>query len=109
MLSTFFQFGHADGQVNSFTHHVGGGSVLQGPIASRSRDAIGLGATWIRFSTHPNAGFDRSGDLVLEGYYKVAITKQIALVQDFQFLHNPGGLRSNPDCDVVTPRLVISF
>jgi len=30
-------------------------------------------------------------------------------VQDFQFLHHPGGLRANRDCPVITPRLVVSF
>jgi carbohydrate-selective porin OprB len=46
---------------------------------------------------------------VLESYYKVTFNKHIALVQDFQFLRHPGGLRGYGDCPVITPRLVISF
>lgn len=108
-LATFFQFGHAEGQVSPFTHHVGGGAVLQAPFTKRSRDAIGMAATWVRFSSHPGAGFDLRSELALESYYKATINKHVALVQDFQFLHHPGGLRANRDCPVITPRLVISF
>jgi carbohydrate-selective porin OprB len=108
-LATFLQFGHADGHVNGMTHHLGGGAVLQAPIARRSQDSLGVAATWVRFSSQPEAGFDWQAELVLESYYKVAITRHIALVQDFQFLHHPGGLKANPDYPVITPRLVFSF
>jgi len=108
-LSTFFQFGHAQGEVSPFTHHVGGGAVLEAPLTERSHDAIGMAATWVRFSSHPSAGFDLRGELALESYYKATINKHIALVQDFQFFHHPGGLSANRDCPVITPRLVISF
>jgi len=108
-LSTFLQLGWAEGRVSGFTHHVGGGAILQGPLQRRRQDSIGLAATWVRFSSEPNAGFDLRSELVLESYYKVAFDKHIALVQDFQFVHHPGGLRANPDCPVATPRLVISF
>lgn len=54
-------------------------------------------------------GLTSTGELALESYYKVAFNKHVALVQDFQFLHHPGGVRTNRDCPVITPRLVISF
>jgi porin len=108
-LATFFQFGQAEGQVSPFTLHVGAGAVLQAPFPKRGHDAIGIAATWVHFSTHPGAGFDLPGELALEGYYKATINRHIALVQDFQFLHHPGGLRADRDCPVITPRFVISF
>ena len=108
-VSTFLQLGWAEGQVSGFTHHVGGGAILQGPWQRRSRDSIGLAATWVRFSSEPHAGFDLRSELALESYYKVPFNKHVALVQDFQFLHHPGGVRTNRDCPVITPRLVISF
>jgi len=107
--STFLQLGWADGRVSGFTHHVGGGAILEGPLRRRSQDSIGLAATWVRFSSEPKAGFDLQSEFVVESYYKVPFNKHIALVQDFQFLHHPGGLRANRDCPVVTPRLAISF
>jgi porin len=108
-LSTFLQLGWAEGRVSGFTHHVGGGTILQAPFQRRSLDSIGLAATWVRFSSEPNAEFDLPSELVLESYYKITFNKHISLVQDFQFLHHPGGLRANRDCPVITPRLVISF
>ena len=108
-LSTFVQYGHARGEVSPFTHHVGGGGVLQAPFRKRSQDAIGIAATWVRFSTDPDAGVELGSELALEAYYKATINKHIALVQDFQFLHHPGGMRANVDCPVITPRLVVSF
>lgn len=108
-VSSFVQFGRSDGRVNSFTHHLGGGAVLQAPLACRPHDSLGAGATWVRFSSEPPAGFELPTELVLETYYKLALTRHLALVQDFQFLHHPGGVRSNPDYPVVTPRIVISF
>ena len=57
----------------------------------------------------PSLVLDGLGELVLETYYKAAFDKHVALVLDFQYLHHPGGLNENPDCPVVTPRLVISF
>lgn len=108
-LSMYFQFGMADAKLSPVTHHVGEGMVLQAPFVSRPQDAVGAAATWVRFSTHPSAGFENSAELVLESYYKFTLTRHIALVQDFQFLHHPGGLRANPDCPVITPRLVAVF
>jgi carbohydrate-selective porin OprB len=108
-ITTFVQAGWADGQVSSFTHHVGGGAVLQGPFHKRSLDGIGLATTWVHFSPDPDAHLDRLGELVLESYYKAAFNKHVALVLDFQYLHHPGGLPENRDCPVITPRLVISF
>ena len=108
-LAGFVQFGRSDGHVNSFTHHLGGGAVLQAPLARRPHDSLGAGATWVRFSSQPEAGFELPAESVLEGYYKVAITRNIALVQDFQLVHNPGGMKANPDYPVITPRVVASF
>ena len=108
-LSTFFQFGSAENQASAFTHHFGGGAVVQQLFHKRSQDSIGIAATWVNFSSAPAAGFDLDGELALESYYKATITKHIALVQDFQFLHHPGGVLTNRDCPMITPRMVISF
>lgn len=108
-LAGFLQFGRSDGRLNSFTHHLGGGAVLQAPLVHRPHDSLGVGATWVRFSSQPQAGFEIPAELVLESYYKLVLTRNLALVQDFQFLHNPGGMMANPDYPVITPRVVFSF
>lgn len=108
-ISTFVQFGRASGNVSLFTQHLGGGAVWQAPLASRPNDGLGFAATWAKFSLQPAAGFDYEGELITEGYYKLALSRHLSLVPDVQFLHQPGGLRANPDVVVFTPRLVISF
>ena len=108
-LSAFLQLGYADGRLNPFTQHTGGGLVLQAPFAQRPQDAVGVAATQVRFSGEPAAGFDQHTEMVFETYYKITVNRHMLLVQDFQFIHNPGGLHANADCPVVTPRVVISF
>ena len=108
-ISVFAQLGWAEGSVSPFTRHAGGGAVLQGPIPSRTKDAFGAATTWVRFSSYTQAGFDHAGEQVFETYYKAVISSHVALVQDFQYFHHPGGRRMNPDRPVVTPRLILSF
>ena len=108
-VSVFLQAGWAEGRVSPFTHHFGGGTILSAPFKKRQQDALGLAATWVHFSSDPDAGFDRLGELTIELYYKASFGKHVALVQDFQYLHDPGGLQTNGDCPVVTSRLVVSF
>jgi porin len=83
--------------------------VLTRPFSHRPHDSLGLGATWVRFSEQPAAGFQQPGEFTLEAYYKVRLTRFLSLAPDLQFIHNPGGLSSQRDCLVVTPRLSLSF
>lgn len=108
-VTAFLQFGRASGNVSPFTQHLGGGAVWQAPLASRPHDGIGFAATWAKFSAQPTAGFDYDGELVAEGYYKLVMSRYVALVPDVQFMHHPAGLMKNPDVAAFTPRLVISF
>ncbi len=108
-ISGFLQLGTADGRISPYQHHVGGGLVLQGMNPKRHQDSIGIAATWVHFSSQPAARFEYSGEMIFETYYKALISRHLALVQDFQFIHHPGGLRAHPDCPVLTPRVVITF
>jgi carbohydrate-selective porin OprB len=82
---------------------------MQAPFGKRSRDAFGIAATYVRFSSHSGAGFDLDSELVWESYYKWTIGKHVALIPDFQFLHQPGGLLANRDCPLLSSRVVVSF
>jgi carbohydrate-selective porin OprB len=108
-LSAFLQYGHANGEVSRFTRHLGGGIVLEGPFAARPHDAIGVGATSARFTDDPYAGFEENAELTLEFYYKISLMRHISLVPDVQYVHHPGGLRSQQDAVVLTPRINVSF
>jgi carbohydrate-selective porin OprB len=92
-----------------YERHLGAGAVLQGFARRRSQDSIGFAITSLHFSSLPTGRFEYSGEMIFESYYKAAINAHLALVQDFQFIHHPGGLGVNPDCPVLTPRLVITF
>ena len=109
MLSGFLQVGHGDSHVSPITHHLGAGLVLRAPFASRPEDGLGVAATWIHFSDDPAAGFDRNTEWVPESYYKISLNKNFALLEDFQYLHHPGGARTYPECPVLTSRFSVSF
>jgi porin len=108
-LSAFLQYGQANGEVSRFTRHLGGGIVLESPFAARPHDAIGLAATSARFTDDPSAGFQENAELAVELYYKVSLKWHISVVPDLQFIHHPGGLRSQHDALVLTPRISIAF
>jgi carbohydrate-selective porin OprB len=108
-LSGFLQFGHANGEVSSFTHHLGAGVVLNSPFAIRPHDSAGFGGTWVKFSDDRAAGFQRSAETAFEFYYKFSIYRFFSVVPDMQYIRNPGGLIQQSDALVLTPRVNLSF
>jgi carbohydrate-selective porin OprB len=63
----------------------------------------------LAFCNSPAAGFDYHTEVAVEAYYKISIKSWIALQPDPQYIRHSGGLRSQSDAVVATPRLVISF
>jgi porin len=108
-LSTFLQFGKSNSSVSAFGSHVGGGVVLQAPIANRPHDSLGVAATRVSLSPCPGESPNPAAELILESYYKIALSQHFAFVQDLQYLHQPGALSTNPDGPVASSRLVVSF
>lgn len=108
-LAVYMQVGTADRNVSAVSNHLGLGAVLQAPFQKRLSDSVGFAITRAGFSTHPDAGFDYSNEFILETYYRAALLPHVAFVQDLQVARHPSGLRSNSDCFVITPRLVVSF
>src|SRR5581483_7580516 len=106
-VSGFVQLGIGDSHVNAMTTHVGGGTVLQAPFATRPQDSIGVGATWVRLSDL--ATLDSKSEIIFEGYYKFVFSKHISLTQDFQYLHRPGGASSSEDSLAASSRLLCAF
>lgn len=108
-LSLFLQYGNASGDVSRFTRHLGAGFVLNGPLNSRSHDAFGMAATTVQFTPIPDAGFQYHSELATEAYYKLTLGRYFSLVPDLQLIHHPGGLLTQKDAVVLTPRVNISF
>jgi carbohydrate-selective porin OprB len=108
-LAGFLQIGTGDGHENPVTWHVGGGTVLGGPFRRRPADSIGAATTWVRFTDEPNGGYDAHSEQVVETYYKLNVSRTLALVTDIQYFHHPGGTWAHPDSLIATPRLVVTF
>lgn len=105
-IGAFLQYGYADRAVSELHHHIGGGLTWTGPIASREQDVIGLGATYVHFSSP--AGFDGSGELAVELFYQAQITPWLIVQPDIQYIRNPGG-NGTRDVLVGTLRFGVSF
>ena len=81
------------------------------PIAAGDfgNDAFGFGATWVRFSQQGSAPYDRPGEVAWEAFYKFRVNRLLTAGPDLQFIQSPGGLRSQRDCLLLTPRITIDF
>lgn len=108
-ITAFVQFGQANGEVSVFTQHLGGGLVLDSPLAIREHDSLGIAATSVRFTGESQAGFQEHRETAIELYYKLNVRQFLSLVPDVQYIRHPGGSHSPSYALVLTPRLVLSF
>ncbi len=91
-IGMFFQYGYANPDVSSAEHHVGIGAVWAGALPGRNDDIMGIGATYVRFSDEPGAGFTDEGETTLELFYKVQVLPWASIKPDLQYIFNPGGV-----------------
>jgi porin len=88
-LGAFFVYDTADSDVTEVDQHFGGGLAWTGAIESRDDDVVGLGASYSHFAG--GAGFEDTGELVFEAFYKIAITEYLSVKADVQYVKDPGG------------------
>lgn len=105
-LRAFLQYGWADAEVSEAEYHVGAGLTLRAPFASRPDDAVGVGATHVRFSRE--AGFVHGGETAIELFYRLQLTDSLALKPDFQYVIDPYGSGA-ADAWVLTFRVEVAF
>lgn len=105
-LSSFLQLGHSNAAVSTFSGHAGAGFVLQSPLARRAGDSLGIAATWVNTSSQMTAAANPGSELVLESYYKILISRWVALLEDFQYFRQAAGEGDGP---VTTSRLIVTF
>lgn len=108
-VSVFLQYGRAQDDVSAVTRHLGGGVNWRGPWLRRAADSAGVGATWVGFSQWPGAGFETAGELAIEGYYRIHLSRFLSVSPDVQIIHHPGGLLCQGDAVVFTPRVTLTF
>jgi porin len=88
-LGAFFVYDTADSDVTEVDQHFGAGLAWTGAIEGRDNDVVGLGASYSHFSG--GAGFEDTGELVVEVFYKLAITDYLSVKADVQYVKDPGG------------------
>jgi porin len=89
-LFVFAQFGWADENVSEAGMHIAGGITLLGTFGDRDDDATGLYVSFVDLSDEDGAGFVED-EVVMEVFYKAAITPFLALRGDVQYIVHPGG------------------
>ncbi len=108
-LDAFFQYGYADKEVSQVEHHIGAGIVLNGLIAGRFEDKLGIGITSVQFSDEPGSGSNESSELAGELFYKFKFNSNLILKPDLQYIKNPSGNVALDDAVVTTIRAEFLF
>jgi len=106
-IGVFLQFGTAEADVSELTRHAGGGASWTGALPGRDRDVIGLGATRVRFTDQPAAGFEKSSELAVEAFYKLQITPWLSITPDWQYIRSLGGVGGQKNALVGTVRVAV--
>jgi porin len=105
-IGGFFSYDTADSDVTPCDQHVGGGLAWVGALPGRDDDSLGVGASYSHFVG--GAGFVDNGELVIEGFYKVAVTKYLTVKADLQYITDPGGA-GLPDALAALVRVQLAF
>ncbi|MFO1076156.1 MAG: carbohydrate porin [Planctomycetota bacterium] len=108
-LAAFAMYGWADPDVSEIEHHIGAGVAWHGFLPSRPDDAVGLGASYARFSRAPGAGFAAAGELALEAFWLVQVAPWLALEPALTWIDEPGGQAGVGDAWVLTLRTAVVF
>ncbi|MEI6669814.1 MAG: carbohydrate porin [Acidobacteriota bacterium] len=101
-IGAFFQAGLADPGISTTSSHVGGGVVARGFVAARPDDSFGVGLTTVRL-----VGGARESEV--GAFYRLALTKWMALKPDVQFIRSPGGASSRRFLVAGTVRIEVGF
>jgi porin len=88
-LGAFFVYDTADSELTEVDQHFAGGLAWTGALPGRDDDVVGLGATYSHFAG--GAGFEDTGELAVEAFYKIAITDYLSVKADLQYIKDPGG------------------
>lgn len=108
-IGAFFQAGLADPRLCAISSHIGGGLVAHGLVAGRSEDAIGIGVTTVGLAAlEPGDPLGRR-EVDVDVFYRLALTKWVALKPDVQFIGYPGWDPGRPTTVAGTIRIEVGF
>jgi carbohydrate-selective porin OprB len=92
MIGLFGRFGWNNDDVYVVGWEASGGVNLKGLIPGRDEDNLGLGFAAL---TPRDRYSENDPEYHLEGYYRIAVTENLAFSPDLQYVWNPGGDSSN--------------
>ncbi len=102
----FFRAAYGNKNVYSVTKFVSGGISLEGLIPSRPKDILGVGVA----SLFPNRKLEHhSPEVHFEGYYRIAVSDNLFITPDLQYVLNPHGNSSNDSIVAGMVRAEFSF
>lgn len=98
-LGVFARYGLADEAVNAIEHFWSVGAQYQGLIPGRDGDVVAIG--FAQGCVSDQAGFSAGREIVVEAYYRAAITRWMSITPDVQWIVTPGADRSVDNAVVV--------
>lgn len=110
-LGVFARYGARDDKVHRVAHFWSIGVQYQGILPTRDRDAFGIGFYQTIASDRYREYVDRefSRETALELYYRAQVTPWLAVTPDFQYIADPGALKSARDSCVFVLRIRAAF
>ena len=109
-LGLFARYGHADQDVNEVRDFWSVGFESLGLLPGRDADVLGVGVYQAIGSDRFRRRVDRDFDTEtgVEVYYRIAVTRWLALTPDFQYIADPGGSDAR-DAVVLALRLRVAL
>lgn len=108
-LGAFARYGYAHSSRNDLVNFWSIGLQYQGIFEGRDDDVLAAGFAQGFFSNKADSTFTEDSETVVEVYYNAAVTKNMNISPDIQYIVNPGGDKTNRDALVLGVRLQITF
>ena len=111
-VAAFFQGGWADPRVADTSSHLGAGVVARGLVPGRPDDALGVGVTAAGSASLTGLATSNPTarrEVNVDTFYRLALTKWVALKPDVQFIRHPGGDVERRPLVAATLRVEVGF
>ena len=106
-LGIFARCGYAHDDVNEIDCFWSVGGQYQGLLPGRDDDVLGLG--FARGKLVREAGYDESGESILEVYYNARLAGWLSVTPSVQYVWNPGGADGVANACVLGIRVQMAF
>jgi porin len=108
-LGMFFRYGYAPARKNDINNFFSVGFQYQGLLEGRDDDVLGAASACGFFSDTADMSYPEDYESALEVYYNAQVTPWFNLSPSFQYIANPGGVKTAKDAVVFGIRAHIIF